>query len=280
MKNYLQNVSHVFIISVCFYSCYSPRYIYNPPAQNVPLLNKKNDAELSAFYSGSFNLLNKKGDKNYGFDFHSAWAFSKHFSIMINGTLRREKNDANDTYFYGDTSLLSYKIDMAEAAIGYFSSLPENAKMRFQTFAGAALGTLQIKDAYTSNAVFINKYFDSRVTKFFIQPSIIYYPAKYVSAALSSRFTALLFTHIRTNYTKEEQNNYILDSVSVAPVFFWEPALTYTFSLKKIPLKLRLQGALTVLLNHRFIESKSANLAFGIVADLNKKKRPVSSFKN
>ncbi len=272
MKNSILGLALLYI-SFVFYSCYSPRYIYSPPIQDVPSLNKKNDAEISAFYAGTFDLLNKKGDNSYGFDMHAAWAFSNHFAAIIHETIQRENNDANDTYFYGDTSALSYKINATEIGAGYFSSLTENNKMRFQAFAGAAFGSLQIGDAYVSGNVFTNKFYNSKVTKFFVQPSFLYNATPNFSTALSSRFTELLFTHIKTNYTKEEEDNYILDSVGTAPVFFWEPAITYTFSLKKFPIKFRLQGTLAVLINHQFVQYKTANVGVGLVATIDKKRR-------
>jgi len=54
-----------------------------------------------------------------------------------------------------------------------------------------------------------------------------------------------------------------LDSISVSPVFFWEPAVNYTFSFKKFPCKIPAPGSLTVLLNHRFVEHRNTNLGIG-----------------
>ena len=39
----------VFIFFICCYSlsCYTPRYVYSPPTQNIPGLIKKNDVEIA-----------------------------------------------------------------------------------------------------------------------------------------------------------------------------------------------------------------------------------------
>jgi hypothetical protein len=259
-----------FFVSLCMLSCYSPRYVYSPVTQNIPTLHKKNDLELAAWYGGSLNIFKEKGNYNRGFDIHTAWAISNHIAAILNESFRWEKNGGNDSFFPDDSSLLSYKRNFTEIGAGYFSAVGYNEKMQFQLFGGAAFGSSNIADDYISNNVHTNKYHNSSVTKVFIQPAIIYNPVKYFSGALSSRFTEVIFTHIRTNYTPTELDNYILDSLTVSPVFFWEPAVSYTFGFKKIPVKLRIQGSISILLNHRFVEHRTGNLGLGIIADFSK----------
>ena len=225
-------------------ACYSPRYIYSPPTQNIPLLSKKNDVELVGFLCRRYKAFKEKGNYIRGFDIHTAWAISNHFAVMLNESVRWEKNGGNDSFFQSDSSSLSYKRNFIEAGAGYFTSVGNNKKMQFQVFGGAAFGSSKISDDFISNNIQLSKHHYSRVTKIFIQPALIYIPFKKFSTALSSRFTEVLFTHIRTNYTSAELNNYILDSISVSPVFFWEPAVSYTFGFKKFPVKFRLQGSI------------------------------------
>ena len=104
------------------YACYSPRYVYSPPTQNIPLLNKKNDLEFSAFYAGSINAFKEKGNYNRGFDIQTAWAVSNHFAVMLNESVRWEKNGGNDSFFPNDSSFLSYKRNFTEVGAGYFTS--------------------------------------------------------------------------------------------------------------------------------------------------------------
>ncbi|MEO8413072.1 MAG: hypothetical protein ABI472_05405 [Ginsengibacter sp.] len=254
-------------------SCYSPRYVYSPPTQNIPLLHNKNDVELSAFYGGSVNAFKEKGNYNRGFDIHTAWAMNKHFAGMLNESVRWEKNGGNDSFFPRDSSFLSYKRNFTEIGAGYFSSVQHNDKMQFQVFGGAAFGSSKIFDDYISSNVHVDKYHNSRVTKIFIQPAVIYSPVVNLSAALSTRFTQVIFTRIHTNYTQTELDNYILDSLTVSPVFFWEPAVSYTFGFKKIPVKLRIEASISVLINHRFVEHRTGNIGVGIVTDFSKKKK-------
>lgn len=268
----------LFFISFCLNSCYSPRYVYSPSTQNVLLLHKKNDLEFSGFYAGSINAFKEKGNYNRGFDLHTAWALSNHFAVMLNESYQWEKNGGNDSFFPNDSSLLSYKRNFTEMGVGYFTPIAYNEKMQFQLFGGVAFGSSNISDDYVSNNVSTYKYHNSSVTKIFIQPAIIYSPVKNFSGALASRFTEVIFTHIHTNYTATELDNYILDSLTVSPVFFWEPVVSYTFGFKKFPVKLGIQGSISILLNHRFVEHRTGNLALGIIADLPKKRiRRVSS---
>lgn len=271
----------VFFVSLTLFSCYTPRYVYSPPTQNIPALYKKNDLEFSGFYAGSVNTFKTKDNYNQGFDIQSAWAVDNHFAIMLNESARWERNSGNDSYYPGDSSLLSYSQNFIELGAAYYSSPKNNPKMLLQVFGGAALGISKISDDYVSNSLQTNKYHDANVTKVFVQPALLYSPLKNFLTTLSSRFTAAIFTHIHTNYTPSELDNYNLDSLTVSPVFFWEPAVSYTIGFKKLPIKLRIQGSISILLNHRFVEHRSSNIGFGIISDFsrknNKKRSPAKN---
>ena len=198
---------------------------------------------------------------------------------MLNESARWEKNDGNDSFFQNDSSFLSYKRNFIEAGAGYFTTAENNKKMQFQVFGGAAFGSSKIFDDFSSNNVHVNKYHYSSVIKIFIQPAIMYSLFKTFSTSLSSRFTEVLFTNIRTNYSSAELDNYILDSISVSPVFFWEPAVSYTFGFKKFPVKIQVQGSISILLNHRFVEHRDTNIGVGLIYDFlkNTKNKMASS---
>ncbi|MEO8110559.1 MAG: hypothetical protein ABI594_11025 [Ginsengibacter sp.] len=260
------------LVSCCTLSCYTPRYVYSPPTQNIPGLDKKNEVELSAHYGASLDLFHSKGNYNRGIDLHSAWAFSNHFAIMLNQNFRWEKNKTNDTYFRDDSSSLKYRRGFTEIGLGFFTPMKANKKMQFQVFAGAAFGSSKIFDDFFSNNILSKKYFQSRVTKLYIQPAFIFKPSPNFNAGLSTRFTEVIFSHVATNYNTTELNNYLLDSISTSPLFFWEPALTYTFGFKNFPFKFRIQSSISVLLNHRFVEHRSSNIGLGLVADFPQRK--------
>lgn len=268
----MKKILVIFLVCCCAVSCYTPRYVYSPPTQNIPGLDKKNDVELSSHYGTSLDLFHSKGNYNRGIDLHTAWAFSNHFAIMINQNFRWERNKTNDTYFQNDSSSLKYRRGFTEIGLGFFTPMKANKKMQFQVFTGAAFGSSKIFDDFFSNNILSKKYFQSRVTKLYIQPAFVFKPDPNFTAALSTRFTEVLFSHVSTNYNAAELSNYLLDSISTSPLFFWEPALTYTFGFKKVPIKFRIQGSISVLLNHRFVEHRSSNIGLGLVADIIQKK--------
>ena len=253
-------------------SCYSPRYVFSPSTQNIPLLHRKNDLELSGSYSSSLNLINGKNDSFNGFDVQGAWAVTNHIAMIAGESMHWEKNNSNDTYYFGDTSRLSYKRQFTEIGVGYYSPVNYNPRMMFQAFAGTDFGLFDINDAYTSDNITSLKYHHSHVMKFFFQPSVNYHFLKNFWTSVSSRITMVIFSHINTNYNAAQLDNYILDSLTVSPVFFWEPAVNYMIGFKKIPVKLKLQGSLCILINHRFVAHRSGNAAIGIVADFPKKR--------
>jgi len=253
-------------------SCYAPRYVFSPATQNIPLLDHKNDLELSLGDGGSLNMLHARGNSYNGADLQGAWAISNHLAAILATGARWERSRDNDTYYAGDTSRLSYRGFYTEIGIGYYSPVRYNARMKFQGYAGMAFGNWDITDRYTSNGVTVQKYHDSRPTKIFLQPSLTYRLFKNSWVGFSSRLTAAVYRKIRTNYDARELDNYILDSLTVSPVFFWEPAVIYTQGFKKIPVRIRLQGSLAILVNRRFIQHRTGNVALGIVADFPKRR--------
>ena len=70
-------------------SCYTPRYMYSPAAQNVPVLVTKGDSKLSAAISTNLSKKhvtnNTPGEsKNRGFDLQAAYALTHHFAVAAN----------------------------------------------------------------------------------------------------------------------------------------------------------------------------------------------------
>ena len=105
----MKNILIRFFIFCNISSCYTPRYVYSPPTQNIPRIDKKNDVELAVNYGTSIDIFHSKGNYNRGLDLLTAWAFINHFAIMLNENFRWESNSTNDTYFQRDSSFLTYK---------------------------------------------------------------------------------------------------------------------------------------------------------------------------
>ncbi|MEO6328087.1 MAG: hypothetical protein ABIO55_04110 [Ginsengibacter sp.] len=269
----------LFILPV-FFSCYSPRYVYSPSTQHIPLVKKRGDFNVGGYFAtggGSSNIAHV-GSQNYnaGMDLNSAYALSDHFAIMINKYNRWEKNNGANDFNIGDSSIIKYKRGLTELATGYFTVLRNHSKKSFfQLFAGVAFGKFQINDNSVNNGFHFSKFHNANIAKIFLQPAIIIGPQENFTASFSSRITEVFYNKINTNYSATELDNYLLTGLSSSPVFFWEPAMNYSYAFKKPKgVRVNLQSGFTVLLNKRFIDYRTINLALGITVnnDLFKKK--------
>lgn len=209
MKRFLTILATLF----CFIACRTPRYIYAPSAQNVPDLEEKNNAELSVNYGPLFRMFHFNANYIRALDVQSSWAATDHFALMFNYSNRWEKDNEHSSIFTFDTTRISYRRSFAEPAVGYFTQISTSGKMHFQVFGGAGFGYSDISDMYFADTLSSNRYHNSKVTKLFLQPAIIFKPSDNFRAALSMRFTEAIFNSITTNYTQEELDNYFMDSL-------------------------------------------------------------------
>ena len=266
-------------ITLVFVSCYSPRYVYSPVTQDIPLLSNKGDAKLGGYIAGglgSNDLKQFKNGSNFGLDFHAAYAFTNHFAGALNYYTRWERNGADNDVQVGDSILIKYKRNLFELGTGYFSTF-NHSNTSFQVFGGVAFGKFTINESNPPNRVPYARFHSSDITKISIQPAIIAGIHKNFTAAFSSRFSMVYYNHIKTDYSETELKDYFLSDLSRSPVFFWEPAMDYVFGFKKIAgVKLELQAGISVLMNRRFVDYRTINFGLGITSNL-KFKRPVNT---
>ena len=268
------------IILLTFSSCYSPRYVYSPSTQNIPLLSKKGDSKLGGYFTaggGSSNFAYTGLDSyNKGIDLHIAYALSDNFGIMINKYNRWEKNDGANDFNIGDSAVIKYRRGLTEIAAGYFTSLKREGKNTFfQVFAGVALGKFYLKENSAINGSHFTRFHNNNITKLFLQPAVTTGQQRNFSASFSSRFNAVFYNNSKTDYSFTELNNYLLDDLSASAVFFWEPSMNYSFAFKKLkPIRFDVQTGFAVLMNKRFVDYRTINFAFGVTTnpDLLKKK--------
>ncbi len=143
----ISNFVYIFIL-LTYSSCYSPRYVYSPSTQNIPLLSQKGDSKLGGYFtsgggSSKFGYTTWQS-YNRGLDVHIAYALSDNIGIMINKHNRWEKNNGANDFNAGDSAVVKYNRGLTEIAAGYFTSLQkENKNTFFQVFAGLAWGKFQ-----------------------------------------------------------------------------------------------------------------------------------------
>jgi hypothetical protein len=263
-------------VSLLLVACYTPRYVYSPAAHHVPLLTKKGDVNLTAFYSTPFAVKSNDATenikvKNFGADVQAALAFNKHWAVQAAYFTRNETNDGNYQAIT-DSAVTRYKRNAFDAGIGYFTTLPGRVNSHFQVFAGMGSGNYNFDDeGKDPNGFGYNRFHQAKALKFYIQPAIILQPSKNYSTAFSSRFTLIKFHDINTNYTFTELNNYKLDSIAFSSTIFWEPALINSISFKKLPgIQIQMQAGFAFLLTRNFVDSRPFNFSVGLNAELQK----------
>lgn len=254
-------------------SCYSPRYVYSPAAVNVPVFTKKGDSKIAAWYSNStFGGNDVKQLYNYGFDVQAAYAISSHWLLMVNQTNRYEKTASNFTSFNLDSSTIRYKRYLTEIGGGYFSPVKKSSKVFVQLTGGMGFGKFSFDDnGRYANSGFYSRYHQTRVLKFFLQPTMQVRYNKHFNHAFVSRVSFINYHGVKTNYTNAEQQQYLLQDLTTTTRVFWEPAIINNFSFAKLPaIQFGLQFGIAALISKQFVDYRSLNIAAGVVLDLSK----------
>ncbi len=241
------------------------------------MLTQKGDSKLAANYSANFgdNVVKENVSttgKARGYDLQAAYAISNHWALQLNYFNRTERNAGDFDSFSLDSTVINYKRNLTEIGAGYFHAINGNKLAIFQIFAGIGFGKSNFTDkGRDRNNVFHNKFHNMSVTKLFFQPAIMVRSKKNYAASFSSRLSLQYFNNIITDYTFTELNNYVLDSLTISPSLFWEPAVVNTFGFKKLPgLQLEFQLGMSFLMSRRFVDYRSFNFSAGILVDVPK----------
>lgn len=250
--------------------------MYSPAATNVPILTKKGDSKLAAYYSNAtFGGRDLKKINSFGFDAQAAYAINNHWMFLLNHNNRYEKTSADfDTYLL-DSNFIRYKRNMTEIGGGYFTAMNDSSKLFLQLTGGIGFGKFSFDDN-GEDAVngYYSRFHRTNVTKLFIQPVLQLRFSKSFTSSFASRFIVLWYHSIKTDYTAAEQSSYLLDGLSASPRTFWEPAVINNFSFKKLPsVQFELQFGFAALISQRFIDYRAVNLSAGAILDISKLKK-------
>jgi len=263
--------------------CYTPRYVYSPAAQNVPLLTEKADSKLGVLYSTNGGGIRTENEKEYrkfgrGVDIHAAYAISDRFALQASFYQRSEQNGGDFGFYDSGYSIIKYKRKLAEAGFGYYTKIEPTGKLFFQGFAGMGFGKFSFDDKGKDDVgVNFERYHQANIIKWYIQPAIMYQNEKRTSVSLSSRFSFIHYGNIKTDYTQTELENYELAVLGKSPAVFWEPSFLHSFGLKKMPfVRLEYQFGFSILMSSRFVDARSLIFSAGIQADIRNllKKKP------
>ncbi|HOV44548.1 MAG: hypothetical protein IPO46_08090 [Chitinophagaceae bacterium] len=260
-------------MSILFLSCYTPRYVYSPPAQNVATLTQKGDSRLAILYStnaGSNNEIVEIGKAtSNGLDVHSAYAISNHVITQFNFFYRNEQNSNRDNS-NSLPELIRYKRNLAEMALGYFTPVNAGQKSFFYLMGSTGLGNFRFKDYDVNGNSVSPKYFhEASIFKLSIQPALLFKLRKQFSIAFASKISFIDYRNIKTNYNEQQLDLYKLKDLEKGWISFWEPALLVNYHFKKLPY-LQLEGQLgaAFLLNSKFVDARTINVSIGVAADI------------
>ncbi|RYY69491.1 MAG: hypothetical protein EOO13_09370 [Chitinophagaceae bacterium] len=264
-------------------ACYTPRYVYSPAAQNIPLLTEKGDSKLGVLYSTNLTGSKTIDNQNFrgyskGIDVHGAYAINKRFALQANYFSRSEMNGGDYTAA-GDSSVIRYKRNLTELGAGYYTQISgdKTSGLYVQIFGGAGFGKFSFTDnSKDNNNIPALNFHQANILKFYIQPAILFQSKKKVQVAMSSRFSMISYNNIKTDYSEDELLVYELSELGRGPIVFWEPAFVHTFGFSNFPVRLEYQLGLSILMSHRFVDARSFNFSLGLqtdIARLLKKKR-------
>jgi hypothetical protein len=214
-----------FLMLVFFISC-APVYI--PNTVNAPLFSGK----------GEFNLGAHTGTN--GIDIQTAYAFTDHLGIMINGSFM-----TNDTSQYGD----HHKHTFGELGLGYYNKL--GSVFRVETFAGFGMGRASAYDSFffiVPQAIIA----DGHYSRIFVQTSIGA-STDFFDGGLTLRGCYVNFykyTYGGTDFSHKDDD------------FFFEPVLFARIGWKYI--KFQTQFGLSVPMNDNLINYQPFMMSFGL----------------
>ncbi len=196
-----------------FASC-NPKY-YSPNTQNVPLISKKSEINLTVAGNGN------------QFEVQGAYGLTENIAIKANAGYFKPQDLDNGNGGSGK---------VFEIGAGYFKALDNN--LIFETYAIVGLGSVENHLPPTVAVVpQTTGKISANITRFGIQPNFGY-KMKNFSAAISSRFINLNYTKIEGDLIFEgvNQATYLKDNSSN---FLIEPALTLKGGFEKVKLQLQ-----------------------------------------
>lgn len=265
MKHYL--LPAIISFSVVFFaaSCTTPRYIYSPSAQNVPVLTQKGDSKLGAVYSTNFTGQEERDgvetdNRSRGFDLHGAVAVSNNWAVQANHFYRWEKTEGGS-----DSLTIRYKRNLTELGVGYYMPVNTNKTVFFQFFVGGGLGRFSFTDADR----FGTNFHQANITKVYLQPAMQFRSKGSFTSSVSVRASIINYSKVKTNYSAPELDDHHLDNLSNRGKVFVEPAFTGSFGFKNVPgLRLEFQGGLSFLAARSYVDYRIVNFSAGTWIDI------------
>lgn len=233
---------------------------YAPSSQNVPLLQKQKDFNLS----GAF----KVGSLTTGCEFQTAVAATDHLGIIANYSYYTGRQSMFD-----ESKLSDSKSSMLEIGLGYY--LPFGEKYVFETYGGYSTANVRTAhDSYLENV-------GSKVHSWslFVQPAIGFHK-KHAEMAFSTRFRILDFNDLTFDYHQNgSPDNSLSYLVSMPMTLCIEPA--YTLRVGGETVKFQMQVGISAPVNNvDYLEYDPFNFNFGLIFNVHHKDKDNKAIPN
>lgn len=229
------NLFFVLIISMYgLVSCTTTsRYIYSASPADSPYFIEKGQSELAGYYSFSESARPRR--YAHGFDLHGAYAISDHLALTAGYFNRKEQDISSYNSIPFDNSVIRYERNLFGVGAGYFISLNPSKTITINMYGGMDFGKFSFKEEGETNGTPGDKFHDSKITKWFIQPSINFMPGRYFHAAFILKNSFVHYGGITTSYTTDELEDYSLNKIANKTIHFSEPALDIQLGMPNIP---------------------------------------------
>jgi len=258
-----------------FTSCTTYRYIYTASPANNPYFKEKGESKLTAYYSSAGgNRLTRV--HAHGTDLQGAYAIGNNWALTIGYLNRREKDVYSQHYNLYDSSVVQYKRNLFDVGGGYFIPLNKKKDITANLYGGFASGKFSFKDnGLDDSHSFYSRYHESKITKWFFQPSINFMPGENIRFSFAAKFSYVHYGKIQTSYTSDELQYFGLDRIANRTISFFEPSLNLQFGVPEYPwikIDAVFSGTSNVYGNPR-LDVRSPNGSIGLSFDFSKLKK-------
>jgi hypothetical protein len=267
------------IISIAFVSCRTPRFIYSPAPPNNPYFREKGESKLAAYYSTAADENDLKDEYNDGLDLQAAYAISDHLALTTDYFKRKEK----DVFFnydrnFFDSSIIRYDRTLTNFGAGYFTPLTKDKEIVINIFGGVGFGKFSFTENGYDNGANYSRYYNSKMTKWYIQPSFNFFPGKYFRTGLIGKISWVHYGKTTTSYLPAEIEYYDLNLLPGNTVSFFEATWNTQVTFEKTKW-LYLDGGFTICTepfdndNNTFLDARNFNFSVGLSIDFSKMKK-------
>lgn len=281
MRN--KNLALLTFICLTITSCRTPRFIYSPAPPNNPYFREKGESKLAAYYSVGTDDDESADEYNEGYDLQAAYAISDHVALTADYFERSEKDaifNYNRSYF--DSSVVRYRRHLTNLGGGYFTPITNDKKITINVFAGFGFGEFSFIDVGVDNGSNYSRDYKSNMNRWYIQPSINFFPTKYFRTGLISRFSRVHYSNISTSYTPDELIYLDLDRLPGNTLTFLEATWNMQVTFKKMDwlyLDFGISLSTDPYIRPRYdndkinLEARNLNVSIGVSLDISKMKK-------